>query len=237
MKRIWDDVVTPEERALYERAGYGRLAGIGARPAVLLVDLYLTELPPDGAPADRAAFRDPLPPGAEASLAAVRALLAAARARDLPVFYTTNLYRADGGDLGGWRHKSRSAPDHARRLAGRPYPLLPSVAPQAGDHVIPKQRPSAFFGTPLVTSLIDRGVDTLLVGGQTTSGCVRASVVDAFSYGYRTVVVEECSYDRCATSHKVNLFDMHQKYADVMPLAEVLARLEVPTPAEIPAAR
>jgi nicotinamidase-related amidase len=232
MTRIWDDVIPAEEKALYERAGYGRPAGIGRRPAVLLVDLYLTDLAPD---ADRGGFRDPLPAGAQASLAAVQTLVGAARERELPIFYTTNQYRADGRDLGGWRHKSWSAPGHAERLGGRPYPFIPGVAPRPEDRIIYKQRPSAFFGTPLVGHLIDLGVDTLLVGGQTTSGCVRASVLDAFSYGFRTIVVEECAYDRCATSHKVNLFDMHQKYADVTPLAEVPDLLKSLAPGEVSA--
>jgi maleamate amidohydrolase len=234
MKRVWDDVITEEERALYERAGYGRPAGVGRRPAVLLVDLYLTEPPPD---ADRGRFRDPLPRGAETSLDAVQTLLAAARERRLPVFYTTNQYREDGRDLGGWRHKTWSSDGHARSLAGRPFPFIPAVAPRAEDWIIYKQRPSAFFGTQLVSNLIDLGVDTLLVGGQTTSGCVRATVLDAFSYGFRTIVVEECAYDRCTTSHKVNLFDMHYKYADVTPLAEVLELLKASAPAEVSSVR
>jgi maleamate amidohydrolase len=232
MRRIWDDVIPADEQGLYERAGYGRPAGIGRRAAVLLVDLYLTNLAPDS---DRDGFRDPLPEGAQASLAAVQALLATARERELPVFYTTNQYRADGRDLGGWRHKSWSAAGHTELLAGRPYPFIPAVAPREADRIIYKQRPSAFFGTQLVSNLIDLGVDTLLIGGQTTSGCVRATVLDSFSYGFRTIVVEECAYDRCVTSHKVNLFDMHQKYADVVPLAEVLEHLKISSPGALSA--
>jgi nicotinamidase-related amidase len=114
-------------------------------------------------------------------------------------------------------------------LAGRPYPWLEAVAPRPEDWVVYKQRPSAFFGTPLASHLVDLGVDTLVIGGQTTSGCVRATVIDAFSYGFRTIVVEECTYDRCMPSHKINLFDMHQKYADVLPIADVLASIDALT--------
>jgi maleamate amidohydrolase len=217
-RRVWDDVIGDEEKALYARAGYGRAGGFGHRPAVLLVDLYVTDvrLP------DRTDFHDPAPASAELNVGAIRRLLEAARRHELPVFYSTNLYREDGRDLGGWRHKNGAAESHARALGGRPYPFLPAVAPRPGDWIIHKQKPSVFFGTPLVSHLVDLGVDTLLVGGQTTSGCVRATVLDAFSYGFRTVVIEECTFDRGTVSHKVNLFDMHQKYADVTPLGEVL---------------
>jgi nicotinamidase-related amidase len=221
MRRVWDDLIPEAEKALYERAGYGRPVGFGQRPAVLLVDLYVTDVKL----ADRAEFRDPMPEGGELNIRAIQSLTAAARGERVPIFYTTNLYREDGRDVGGWRHKTWTVESHARRLGGRPYPFLPAVAPTPEDWIIYKQRPSAFFGTQLVSNLTDLGVDTLLVGGQTTSGCVRATVIDAFSYGYRTIVVEECAYDRGTTSHKVNLFDMHQKYADVTPLAEVLTYL------------
>ena len=216
MSRVWDELIDRETRQRYERAGYGRPAGFGDRPAVLLVDLFLTDLG-DGA------FADPPPPGIESHITAIQRLAAEARARRLPVFYTNDRFEADGSDLGGWRHKSWAAPGLARKLAGRPCPWLEAVAPESGDRVIYKQRPSAFFGTALASDLIDLGVDTLVVGGQTTSGCVRATVVDAFSYGFRTIVVEDCTYDRCAPSHKINLFDMHQKYADVISLADALS--------------
>ncbi|MBI4279085.1 MAG: isochorismatase family protein [Armatimonadetes bacterium] len=224
MGRIWDDVISQEEQEIYERAGYGRPAGFGQRPAVLLVDLYHTD--PKRAAGQDSRFRDPPPPGHDLSIKAIQTLLAAARERGLPIFYSTNQYRADGKDIVGWSHKSWRAGAHSKTLEGQPYPFIEAVAPQPEDWVICKQAPSVFFGTQLATYLIKLGVDTLLVGGQTTSGCVRATVLDAFSYGFRTTVVEECTYDRCRTSHKVNLFDMHQKYADVVPLAEVLEYLK-----------
>jgi nicotinamidase-related amidase len=221
MGRIWDDVIGEEERALYRQAGYGRPAGFGLRPALMLVDLYVTDV--DAREGDR--FRDPLPPGSEDYLPAVQRLVQEARARQVPAFYSTNQYRADGRDMIGWKHKSWRAEGHCRALEGRPVPFIPAVAPRPEDWVILKQRPSAFFGTPLAGYLIDLQIDTLLVGGQATSGCVRATVLDAFSYGFRTIVVEDCTFDRATVSHKVNLFDMHQKYADVRPLEEVLAYL------------
>jgi maleamate amidohydrolase len=100
------------------------------------------------------------------------------------------------------------------------------IKPEPEDVVIGKQRASGFFGTPLVAHLTQQGIDTVIVCGESTSGCVRASVADSYSYGFHTVVVEESTYDRHLLSHKVNLFDMHHKYADVMHLDELMEHLE-----------
>jgi len=110
-------------------------------------------------------------------------------------------------------------------VAQKGYEFVAEVAPREGDILIPKKHPSAFFATPLVSHLIDLGVDTLVVTGCTTSGCVRCSVVDAFSYNWRVLVPWDCVYDRSATSHAVNLFDMASKYADVAPAAEIIQKL------------
>jgi maleamate amidohydrolase len=106
------------------------------------------------------------------------------------------------------------------------YEFVEEVAPVSGDVVLPKKHPSAFFGTPLVSHLIDLGADTLFVTGCTTSGCVRSSVSDAFAYNFKVIVPEECVYDRSPTSHAVNLWDMNAKYADVMPTADAIGMLQ-----------
>ena len=98
--------------------------------------------------------------------------------------------------------------------------------PQPADIVIYKQRASAFQGTPILSHLALLGIQSLIVCGESTSGCVRASVVDAYSNGYHVSIVEECTYDRAELTHKVNLFDLHHKYADVMHLDEVMVHLE-----------
>ena len=110
-------------------------------------------------------------------------------------------------------------------IADKGYEFPPEIAPRPGDVLIPKKHPSAFFATPLVSHLIDLGVDTLVVTGCTTSGCVRGSVVDAFAYNFRVLVPSDCVYDRSATSHAVNLFDMASKYADVGTSREILDKL------------
>ena len=104
-------------------------------------------------------------------------------------------------------------------------PLQEGLEPQSGEIVIYKERASAFFGTPLIAHLRKMGVESLIICGESTSGCVRASTVDAYSYGFHNVLVEECTYDRSALSHKVNLFDLHHKYCDVMHVEDVLAHL------------
>jgi nicotinamidase-related amidase len=105
------------------------------------------------------------------------------------------------------------------------YEFVAEVAPQPSDILLPKKHPSAFFGTPLVSYLINLGVDSLIVTGCTTSGCVRGSVVDAFAYNFRVAVPSDAVYDRSAVSHAVNLFDMSEKYADVMTTAECVETL------------
>jgi nicotinamidase-related amidase len=106
------------------------------------------------------------------------------------------------------------------------YVIRPEFKPQAGDVVITKQRASVFYGTPLMAHLTQLGIQTLIVCGESTSGCVRATAVDAYSNGFHVVLVEECCFDRSELSHKVNLFDMHHKYTDVMHVDDVVAHLD-----------
>ena len=110
-------------------------------------------------------------------------------------------------------------------VAANGYDFVAEVAPEGDDILLPKKHPSAFFGTPLASYLIDKGADSVVVTGCTTSGCVRGSVVDAFAYNFRALVPQDAVYDRSRTSHAVNLFDMASKYADVMPTAAAIAAL------------
>jgi nicotinamidase-related amidase len=105
------------------------------------------------------------------------------------------------------------------------YAIRADFEPQRGDVIVPKQRASGFYGTSLLAHLIQLGIQTVIVCGESTSGCVRASSVDAYSHGFHVVIVEECCFDRSPLSHKVNLFDLHHKYADVMHVDDVIAHL------------
>jgi maleamate amidohydrolase len=152
----------------------------------------------------------------------IRSLVERCRADGWPIYYTAGVTDSVVEHAGRWRDKhprTLEAPDDSQTI-------VEEIAPTSGDVVIRKAKPSAFFGTPLVSSLVDRGVDTVIVTGGTTSGCVRATVIDAFSLGFRTLVAEEGVFDRGAMSHAVNLFEMDQKYADVMPTSGLLDYLE-----------
>ncbi|MDE0214050.1 MAG: isochorismatase family protein, partial [Deltaproteobacteria bacterium] len=148
-------------------------------------------------------------------------LFALARAQGLPIFYTTTETRKE----------VQPAAVHAtnRQITGidpDDFEIYKDFAPQPEDIIIYKERASGFYGTPLIAHLTRLGISSLIVCGESTSGCVRASVVDAYSNGYHVSIVEECVFDRSIISHKVNLFDLHHKYADVMKLAEVKQHFE-----------
>jgi maleamate amidohydrolase len=208
----WDGLIGAAELEVYRRAGYGRIRREGRRPAVLVVDMEynFTGQKPEPILASIAKFRNSCGEAAWRSIPKIARLLRAARARRVPVVYTH-----------GFPKKSGVTPYEARIGTD----IVRQLAPRRGDAVYEKEAASAFFGTPLAGHLVGLGVDTVLVAGCTTSGCVRASVLDACSFGFRTVVVEECVFDRAPTPHRVNLFDMAQKYALVRPLARIEAWL------------
>jgi nicotinamidase-related amidase len=233
--RGWDAYLTDADRTVFERAGYGGSVGIGRRPALLVIDMNY-------------AFcgREPLPilesverwhnscgPAAWEAIRAAVPLLDAARAAGLPVFHASGLECPVGGDvgLGRWRDTNRLEETDMTPEESRPVAAL---APVGEEILIRRSKPSVFFGTELTSYLIDLGVDTVMVCGCTTSGCVRATVVDGFSLNFRMIVVEECTFDRAAAPHWVNLFDMHQKYADVLEVGELLEHPSfVPRPVEL----
>lgn len=199
----------------FTAAGYGdRQVGFGDRPAILVVDLQRAFTDPDF-PMGRSAHVD-------RAVDNTAILLRAARRAGLPV---ASCYV-------GWS----SERDMARWKVGSVYrdlflgdsglELDPRIA-DAGDFIFMKGAPSMFFGTPLVTFLNRAAVDTVLVCGATTSGCVRATIVDAFSYGYRVIVPEECCGDQEEAAHRANLADVGRRYADVVTLAEALAGIGV----------
>jgi nicotinamidase-related amidase len=211
----WKDVVSREALEIYR--AYEREIYVGERPALLAIDLYNLVYEGGPRPVHEIVREHPSTCGeyAWAAIEPTRRLFAAARAAGLPVFYST----------------SEAAPVQAterrvNRLDERAWEIREEFAPQKGDIVVRKQRASVFYGTPLIAHLNKLGVRSLIVCGESTSGCVRASVVDAYSNGYHTVVVEECTFDRHLLSHKVNLFDLHHKYADVMHVDEVVAHLQ-----------
>ena len=151
----------------------------------------------------------------------IATLLAEFRRNEWPVLYPHVAPKNKATDGGRLAEKVPAIME----IAAKGYEFPAEIAPRDGDVLIPKKHPSAFFATPLASHLIDLGADTLVVTGCTTSGCVRGSVLDAFAYNFRAFVPHDAVYDRCATSHAVNLFDMAAKYADVATTAEIIERL------------
>jgi maleamate amidohydrolase len=212
----WKDIVDEEVIKIYE--AYRREVGVGPNPAVLAIDLYNKAYQGGNRPVREVNRRYPGSCGENAwrAIEPTRLLLAAARKAAVPVIYTT-------------RHADTDSVRSTHRRMGKEteelYHIREELAPARGELVIYKERASGFFGTPLIAHLRKVGADSLIILGESTSGCVRASAVDAYSYGFHVVLVEECCFDRSILSHKVNLFDLHHKYADVLHVDEVVTHL------------
>ena len=225
---MWEKYLTELDRQVYAAAGFGSRAGFGTRPAILIIDVQYRTCGETPKPILEAVKEFKTSCG-EAGWAAVRViekLLAAGRPRGVPVLYPV-VERKDRFDTGRWKDKVPSIADAPSYIGNRGTEVIESIAPEPGDVVVSKRYASAFFGTPLMTYLNDLDCDTVIVTGATTSGCVRATVADAFSYGFKVVVVKEGVFDRGEVSHAINLFDMDQKYADVLPSEKVLEYLEL----------
>ena len=217
----WKDIIPSDVLEIYSH--YERKVFVGPSPALLAIDLY--ELAYQGGAKPVADLHKTYPSSlgeyAYAAIEPTKRLFAAARAAGLPVLYTTQDTRPDRQPGRITATRRQSAPPDASL-----YAIKTEFKPQPGDVVIAKQRASAFYGTPIIAHLTQLGVRTLIICGESTSGCVRASAVDAYSNGFHVVLVEECCFDRSILSHKVNLFDLHHKYADVLRIDEVLAHLK-----------
>ncbi|MBV8121667.1 MAG: isochorismatase family protein [Alphaproteobacteria bacterium] len=229
-ERIWDKFLTERDKAVFAAGGFGAQAGFGKRPALLVIDVnwaFCGERPEPILESIKR-WRTSCGEAAWIALDYIKSLIGAARAKGLPVIYTTGERRADNWDAGSWRWKSAraDAAGGGRGAAVVGNEIVEMIAPGPRDIVIHKQKPSGFFGTNLASYLTLLGCDSVVVAGTTTSGCVRATVVDAFSLNYRVILAEEGSFDRSEASHAVSLCDMHAKYADVMTTAEILAYFE-----------
>jgi nicotinamidase-related amidase len=204
-------------------APYARETAVGPRAALLAIDLYnqVYECGPNP-PADLAAqYPSSCGIHAHRAIAPTKRLIAAARRAGLAIFFCTQDVRAHARPPGAVSTKRQG-----RTIVADSYSIYPEFQVLETDIMIYKQRASAFQGTPIVSHLHLLGAQSLIVCGEATSGCVRASVVDAYSSGFNVAIVEECTFDQTELTHKVNLFDMHHKYADVINLAEVEAHLE-----------
>ena len=229
---IWDKFLTDRDKEVFAVGGFGAHAGYGRKPALLVIDVSYNFCGDRREPILESIKRFHNSCGEDAwdALPHIRKLIDACHDRGIPVIYTTGQFRPDGWDAGGWAWKnSRTEEDVAPPPSGfnrDGNDIMDEIAPAPQDIVIRKLKPSVFHGTPLMGFINDLGADSLIVTGTTTSGCVRASVIDAFSYNLRVAIVEEGCFDRSQASHAINLCDMHAKYADVTGIADALAFIE-----------
>lgn len=201
-------------REIYERARLGQNVQTGQRPAMLVVDFSC-------------GFTDPeCAMGSDLSteVQATKRLLDAARAMELPVIFTTIGYEPNLKDGSLWLQKAPALAE--LQIGGRWVEVDPRLEPREEETVILKKGASAFFGTNLTSILISQGVDTVILCGATTSGCIRATAIDLLQYGFPTLVPHECVGDRAQAPHEANLFDINAKYADVVSIEEALAYIE-----------
>ena len=230
MERVWDRFLTDQDRAhlaAESRAGSDSRGGYGTRPALLLIDLYRWVLGDRPQPLLEAIRTWPGSCGLTGwrALPHIQRLLEACREAGIPVIHVKPAEDLPRRRKGSPRHPSQEAsasPEYRERFRDR-YDIVDEVAPIEGEAVIRKAAPSAFWGTPLAGHLNYLDVDTVIICGESTSGCVRAAVVDARSYRYNVIVPEECVFDRHEAAHAISLFDLDQKYADVVGVDEVLA--------------
>ena len=227
----WDDFLTERDKRHLRETTWGKSQpfGLGERPAVVVIDDYYSALGHDRKPLFESVKTWPMSCGLDGWNAIDRTieLLASAREHDVPVIYvhlveeliTTLNTRSGSGRSSMWDGMSEE-------LRSKANEIVDEIAPRDGDLVLKKAAPSAFADTPLVHHLIHQKVDTLIVCGETTSGCVRASVVDSATYRFRTGIAGECCFDRTQASHHMSLFDMNQKYGDVMSNAEITKYFE-----------
>ncbi|MDN7131236.1 N-carbamoylsarcosine amidohydrolase [Vreelandella profundi] len=208
---VSDDAVDSTATDNYKGVWDGRI-GFGTKPALLVVDFMQGYTTP-GSPLFAQGVVD--------AVANMPTLLAAARRSGTPVIHTNILYHApDQIDGGIWVKK---APVMRAMVAGNPYAAFcPEVTPGEDELVMTKQYASAFFGTSLASTLVAMGVDTLIITGCSTSGCIRATAVDGLQHGFRVIVVRDCVGDRHPAPHEANLFDIDSKYGDVISLNETL---------------
>lgn len=216
----WESFLTEPDRAVVARGRFGRRMGFGQRAAVVVIDAqkYMVgeagcdvEWPSSCGEMGRRAVRE------------IAGLVAAAQAATVPCFFSRFELAADGSDIGVYGRKRDLLQSPHWCLSGSVgAELVPQLRPTSGDVVFVKKKPSGFHGTPLLGYLVERRIDTVIVVGGATSNCIRATVFDASSYNFRTIVPHEAVFDRIPISHAISLFDMDRQFADVVTVQETL---------------
>ncbi|KEF36097.1 nicotinamidase-like amidase [Schinkia azotoformans MEV2011] len=227
MGQIWEKYLDQKDLQNYSTSGFGKRYGIGKNPALVIVDVTYGFTGDKAEAIEESIKKYPASCGAASweAIKHIQPLLQAARDAEIPIYYTI---------IEGYKDSSNDRIAIKGNIFGHPTLLegekgtwiVEEIKPLPGEIVFSKKKPSAFFGTPLITHLITDNIDSVIVVGCTTSGCIRSTVVDAFSYNFHVIVPEECVFDRSLISHAINLFDIQQKYGDVVPTELVIQDLK-----------
>jgi nicotinamidase-related amidase len=221
-KKPWDDLLSAEDMKVIEESGWGKRRGFGKNPAVIVIDAQyafvgekkniLSSIKGNSMGIGDAAWK---------AVDSIKTLLDKARESNIPVIYC-KVKRTPAEHPFNWAMFKRFKTNEPKLVGVDAMDIVTELTPQEGEIVITKQFPSGFFATPLASYLNTLGIDTLIITGFVTSGCVRATVNDACQLGYNTMVVAECVADRITISHKIELLDMDLKYADVVSLDDAM---------------
>lgn len=232
-EQIWDKFLTERDKQVFAASGYGAQAGFGEKPALIVIDVNYNFCGDRREPIldSIKRYRNSCGEDAWDALPVIKKLIDAFHDKGMPVIYSTGDGREDGWDRGGWdwknsRGREDVAPPPTRESNRNGNDIMDEIAPGPKDVVIRKGKPSVFYGTQLMGFINDLGADSLIVTGTTTSGCVRATVLDAFSLNLRTTIAADGCFDRSQASHAINLCDMNAKYSDIVTADDVLAHLE-----------
>lgn len=215
MARIWEDLLSDVDRLVIEKGGYGKSRGLGRKPLLLIIDVQPNYVGED-VPIEQQLERWPSGGGALAwaAIRNIQRVREAARTAGVPVFYSRNVQKKTIA-FDGFATKTNR--DQSKYLEGRPETqIVPELAPADNELVIDKAYASVFYGTPLQSYLVKLGIDTIIIVGGSTSGCCRATAVDAVTRNYNVAMIEDSVYDRIQLSHKAALLDLWMKYCDVM---------------------
>jgi len=220
MSFVWEDALTEVDKLVIEKGGYGQKRGFGQKPALVIIDPQYNYVGADKPIEDQ--LEEWPSGGGEAAWRAIeiiQKLKEQAQAANIPVIYTRNVQKKTS-NFDSFAVKAKR--DNTKYIDGSPESqIVDELAPSDNDLIVDKSYASAFFGTPFISYLIKMGVDTLILVGGSTSGCVRATAVDAVTRNFNVAVVEDCTYDRIQLSHKAGLLDLWMKYCDVIKSDEV----------------
>ncbi|MDQ0184496.1 isochorismatase family protein [Cytobacillus kochii] len=220
MTRPWEDMLTEVDRMVIQKGGYGKKRGLGKKPALVIIDIQHNYV---GANLPIADQLETWPSGGGAkaweAIEKIKKMKKLTDQLNIPTIYTRNVQKKT---INFDSFAVKAERDNSKYIDGRPEAQIVSeLEPESKDLVVDKSYASAFFGTPLISYLVKMGVDTLIIVGGSTSGCVRATAVDAVTHNFNVAVVEDCVYDRIELSHKAGLLDLWMKYCDVSPSEEI----------------